>query len=190
MTDPASQADAASASTPDGDGPVRLSDRTAGGSPAANQGKTEPYPPTAGHQAPAGSSGPRPGGEAATGLPPAELAVDVGDPQAPSHPAASTRPFTHVASGPGPSARGVAQRARGQQGVAEEPIETDHAASAGAIRAAAPAALFSDAPDSAQTSASSRTPGDASSVPVASHDAAEGTSESMSTVQGARTPVE
>ena len=185
MTDPASQDEAASASTPDGgDGPVGLSDRTAGGSPAANQGKTEPYPPTAGHRAPAGSSGRTPGGEAPTGLPPAELAVGAGDPQAPSHPAASTRPFTDVASGPGPSARGVAQRAPGQQGVAEEPIETDHAASAASIRAAAPAAMFSDAPNS------SRTPGDASSVPVASHDAAEGTSQSMSRVQGARTPVE
>lgn len=175
MTDTPKAGEPGALSTPEGDGPVRIEDRTREGSPGANQGKTESYPPTSGHDAPGGSSGPAPGGEAPPGVPVSEIGLGAGDPQAPSHPASSTRPFTDVASGPPPSPEGTAQRARGQQGVAQEPIETDAAASSAAMT---PPFLSSDAP------------GDAQSVPVASDEAAEGTSETAPIVQGARTPVE
>lgn len=176
MTEPASQDQAAATSTPDGGGPVRLGERTSGGSPAANQSKTEPYPPSSGHAAPAGSSGAAPGGEAPTGVPQEQLGVGAADPQAPSHPGVAARPFTDVASGAGPVSTGQAQRATGSQGVPEEPIETDRAASGTAMTTPAP--TFSDAP------------GDAKTVPVVSHESLEGSSETAPTVQGARTPVE
>lgn len=175
MTDTPKAGEPGALSTPDGDGPVRVGDRTREGSPGANQSKTEPHPPTSGHDAPAGASGPAPGGGVVTGVPVSEIGLGAGDPQAPSHPVAADRPFTQVASGPPPSAEGTAQRARGQQGVAEEPIETDSAASAAAM---APPAGFSDAP------------GDAKSVPVVSDESSEGTSETAPIVQGVRTPVE
>ena len=69
-----------SGSTPtaDGQGTVDLSDRTGAGSPAANQTKVEPVPPTDKHPSPA-SSGP------VTGLDLDDLDVGSADPQAPAH---------------------------------------------------------------------------------------------------------
>ena len=132
MTDPAAQHDAAAGDRPQGDVPVTLGDRTRGGSPAANQGKTEPFPPTTGHRSPtgnsstgnspAGSSGPARAGEPVAGIPLERLGVGVTDPHAPSHPAAAARPFTAAPSGPSPQGYGAAQRAAGSQGAPEGPL--------------------------------------------------------------------
>lgn len=175
MTDTPNAGEPGALSTPEGDGPVRIEDRTREGSPGANQGTAEPAPSTSGSDAPAGSSGPADGSEAPAGVPVSEIGLGADDPQAPSHPAALPRPFPDVSSGPPPSPEGTAQRAPGQQGVAQEPIETDSAASSAAM---ADSVSFSDAP------------GDAQSVPVASDEAAEGTSETAPIVQGVRTPLE
>ena len=161
-------------STPgdEGEGIVGLADRTGGGAPAANQSKVEPVPPTPEHTSPDVAPGP------VSGLDPEEMRIGAADPQAPSHPAGGRRPdhgssYVEVAV-----EDGNAQRARGSQGVPAEPIGTDHDASA---------ARMSPADD---TSTSSTSAGAARGVPVASQDAAEGTSETASSVQGVRTPQE
>ncbi len=162
-------------STPadEGDGTVGLADRTDGGAPAANQTKVEPLPPSPGHTSPVDAPGP------VSGLDPDEMRIGAADPQAPSHPAGGRRP-DHGSSYVEVAAQdGAAQRARGSQGVPEEPIGTDHDGSA---------ARMSAGPDDTPTS--STCAGDARGVPVASQDAAAGTSETASSVQGVRTPQE
>ena len=161
-------------STPadEGDGTVGLADRTAGGAPAANQTKVEPVPPTPGHTAPDVASGP------VGGLDPDELRIGAADPQAPSHPAGGRRPDHGSSYDEAVVEDGTAQRARGSQGVPAEPIGSDHDAAAVRMRPAE------------DTSTSFTSAGDARGVPVAAQDAAEGTSETASSVQGVRTPQE
>lgn len=169
MTEPSSQDSAAAGSTPEGEGPVGLDDRTAGGAPAANQAQSSP--PVRGSHPTATDT------EPLDGVPVSELNVGAADAQAASHRVAAARPFTPSTSGPAPAQDGTAQRAPGSQGVSPEPVETDRAAAAMAM-----------APPSRLTPA--QAPGDAKGVPVGSGQAAEGTSETAPRVRGARTPVE
>ena len=161
MTTSHDQDAAAAASTPEGDGPITLGDRTGGGVPASNQ--RQGSPPAAAADVPAP-------------VPVDDLNVGAADAQSPSHQAASTRPFVDAASGAAPAGSGTAQRATGSQGVAQEPIETHRTLSAAAM--------------GAPSVGGAQAPGDAQGVPVVSSDAAEGTSESAPIVKGARTPVE
>jgi hypothetical protein len=158
-----------------GDGPVGLEDRTGRGgdtkgSPGANQAKAEPMPSTPGHRDPS-----------APLTPPLleDMNVGVGDPQAPSHPAAAgSASSVEVARAPSATAPagGSAHRTPGLQGStgADEAVETDVAASAAAMGA-------TGAPEHDDD------PGHASDVPVTSSDAAGGTSEQQDAVRGART---
>ena len=120
--------------TPDGDGPVDLDDRVAGGAPAANQRAHEHVHP---------------------GSVPS-MSVGEGDPQAPSHPAAGDR-WLH-----------------GGGDVSDSPEEQDTDVVQGA-------AQMADLDGLAGV-------GEPQGVPVASVDAASGTSEDHGVVQGARTP--
>ena len=144
----------------DGKGTVGLADRTAGGSPAANQIKVEPIPPTSGHPSPDAAPG------AVSGLDLDAMNVGATDPQAPSHPAGGDRPDHGPSYAELPAADEVAQRARGPQDKPDEPIRNRSAA---------------------RTSGPSASVGDAHGVPVAAQDAAEGTSETAHSVQGVRT---
>ena len=172
----------------EGAGPVGLEDRTrergsgAGddsGAPGANQAKAEPIPSTPGHRDPN-----------ARLEPPLLEDMNVGsvDPQAPSHPAASgSAPSVETgAAGPAATAApaasaGTSHRTPGMQGStgADEAVDTDVAAGAAAMRPTG-----SDSESDADFDAD---PGDAHGVPVASHDAAGGTSEQQDAVRGART---
>ena len=178
-------------STPaaDGEGVVDVGDRTAGGSPAANQAKTEPMPPTAAHDDPDEA-------EPATADVPDLGSMNVGaaDPQAPSHPAAAPAgdraggglPVEAPAAGPEQrdavatapqDTSGSAYRAPGSDGVpgAGETVETDVETSA----------ARTDVAGSPHTESGA---GDAAGVPVVSEERSPGTSQESSAVQGARTP--
>ena len=172
-------------------------DSTAPRDRAANQGKTEPMPPTTGHGDP--DAAPEPATVEAPDLD--SMSVGAGDPQAPSHPAAgptgdrghagiaaTATPTGAVASadvmaGPtGPAPRpqattGTAFRVAGSNGVegAEEQIDT-------AVDVSAARTNVVGTPGTAAG------PGDAHSVPVVSEEASPGTSEDSAVAQGSRTP--
>ena len=144
---------------------------------AANQGKTEPMPPTGAHDDPDAAPGPstveRPDLDS--------MNVGAADPQAPSHPSAAG--FTEALD-TGPSADGTAQgstgmafRAPGSDGEqpASEQIDTD-------------AALSAARTNPVGTAGTASGPGDAASVPVVSEDSSPGTSEDSAEAQGSRTP--
>lgn len=198
----------------DGDGPVDLGDRTSPGqsgagytgSPAGNQGKAEPMPPTPGHADPnAPLEAPSLG----------EMNVGAADPQTPRHPAAAhsqltvpapvrtpptdlggpgtvpsqDRPVVSAGSstgrGSGPevpvsSGGGSSGRAPGVLGHTgpDEAVETDMVA--GALQMG-PSTGSSPAPDD--------DPGQSQGVAVPAKDAAIGTSEEHAAVRGVRTPL-
>jgi hypothetical protein len=165
---------------------------------AANQGKTEPMPPTSGHGDPDAAPGP------ATVEEPdlASMSVGEGDPQAPSHPAAGPAgdpahsgisadetPTGGPASpsllagptgaAPRPQATtGTAFRQAGSNGTegAEEQVDTAMDVSAARTNPVG-------------TPGTAAGPGDASSVPVVSEEASPGTSENSAVAQGSRTPL-
>ena len=157
-----------------GDGTVGLEDRTGGGgdtkgSPGANQAKAEPMPSTPGHRDPSAPLTPPL---------PEDMNVGVGDPQAPSRPAAAgSASSVEVARAPSATAPagGSAHRTPGVQGSTgiDEAVETDVAASAAAMHTSVPPG--------------DHDPGSAPGVPVTSPDAAGGTSEEQDAVRGART---
>ena len=166
--------------------------------PAANQGKTEPMPPTSGHADPDAAT------EPATVEEPDLASMNVGaaDPQAPSHPAAApagdrahagvtaAETPTDVVSAPGvlasptgaaprPQATtGIAFRVPGSNGVegAEEQIDT-------AVDVSAARTNVVGTPGTAAG------PGDAQGVPVVSEESSPGTSEDSAVAQGSRTPL-
>jgi hypothetical protein len=171
-----------------GDGPVGLEDRTSTdekGSPATNQAKAEPIPPTRGAADPT-----------APLAPPLleDMNVSAGDPQAPSHPLAAAgsgggtpvdgprapqvaddagsdrRPRVPASTTPGRS-----HRAPGLQGEPSpaESVETDVDDSAAAMRR-----------DTGREAGAGQVHG----VPVPSETPSPGTSEEHGAVQGARTP--
>jgi hypothetical protein len=165
---------------------------------AANQGKTEPMPPTSGHADP--DAAPEPSTVEEPDLD--SMTVGARDPQAPSHAAAgpagdranagipaeqtptADAPSAAVLAGPTGAAprpqatTGTAFRAPGSTGVegAEEQIET-------AVDTSAARTNVVGTPGTAAG------PGDAKSVPVVSEDASAGTSEESAVAQGARTPL-
>ena len=165
---------------------------------AANQGKTEPMPPTSGHSDP--DAAPEPATVEEPDL--ESMSVGARDPQAPSHPAAGPAgdpahsgiatgetPVGDTASAavlagptgaaPRPQATtGTAFRVPGSNGVegAEEQLET--AADVSAART-----------NVVGTPGTAAGPGDASSVPVVSEEASPGTSEDSAVAQGSRTPM-
>jgi hypothetical protein len=149
------------------------------GSAAANQHKTEPMPPTQGHDQP----------DAASTRPEApdlgSMNVGANDPQAPhrdgaagatSVPSASDVPAeqTPVLTGESP---GTGYRQPGSMGSTgpDEQIETD------IVRSAQNASPVG-------TPGTDSGPGDAGAVPVVSAYPAEGTSEESAIAQGTRTP--
>ena len=153
-------------------------DVTPGGSEprdrAANQGKTEPMPPTSGHDDP--DAAPEPSTVEEPDL--ESMNVGARDPQAPSHPAAGAAPISPGEAAPLPQvATGAAFRAPGSQGVegADEQLET-------AVDVSAARTNVVGTPGTAAG------PGDASSVPVVSEEASPGTSEDSAVAQGSRTP--
>ena len=178
-------------STPaaDGEGVVDVGDRTDGGSPAANQSKTEPMPPTAAHDDPDGAE------PASVEVPDlGSMNVGAADPQAPSHPAAGPAgdradaglPVDAAAAGPeqrepvaaGPQdTTGAAYRAPGSDGQpgAGETVGTD-------VDTSAARTNVEGSPDTESGA------GDAAGVPVVSEERSPGTSQESSAVQGARTP--
>ena len=189
-------------STPadDGQGVVRVGDRTEGGAPAANQSKTEPMPPTTGHNDP--DAAPQPATVEAPDLD--SMNVGAADPQAPSHPSAADAgdrsgsgiasagtPSTADAAGPAlgtPTGVGLAggdqhtsgsafraPGSHGTEGLGEQ-IETDVEASAAETTPSGTAGAPSGS-------------GDAASVPVVSEDASPGTSQESPQTHGARTPL-
>lgn len=148
---------------------------------AANQGKTEPMPPTASHDDPDAAPGP------ATVERPDLDSMNVGtaDPQAPSHPSAGSHSagFTEAvdtgaaAEGTAQGSTGMAFRAPGSDGAqpASEQIDTDVQLSAARTTPAGAAGTPSG-------------PGDAAGVPVVSEESSPGTSEDSAEAQGSRTP--
>jgi hypothetical protein len=143
---------------------------------AANQGKTEPMPPTAGHSDP--DSAPAPATVEEPDLD--SMSVGARDPQAPSHPAAAgVRAASPTEAAPRPQvASGTAFRAPGSVGVegADEQIDTAMETSAARTNVAG-------------TPGTAAGTGDAQSVPVGSEEASPGTSEQSSVAQGSRTPL-
>ena len=148
---------------------------------AANQGKTEPMPPTGAHDDP--DAAPEPSTVERPDLD--SRNVGAADPQAPSHPSAGDHPagFTEAVD-TGPAADGTAQgstgmafRAPGSDGdqPASEQIDTDVALSAARTNPVGTAGTASG-------------PGDAASVPVVSEESSPGTSEDSAEAQGSRTP--
>ena len=171
-------------STPraDGDAVVDLGDRTDDGAPAANQSKTEPMPPSPSHGDPDAAPAP-----ATVEVPDLEsMNVGAGDPQAPSHPAATemSRSGSGIAATETPvggadlSTPGTAFRAPGSMGAAgaDEQVETDVELSAARTDVAGNPGTPSGA-------------GDASSVPVVSEEPSPGTSQESAQAQGSRTPL-
>ena len=149
---------------------------TDGGSRAANQGKTEPMPPTGAHDDPDAAPRPR------TVERPDLDSMNVGavDPQAPSHPSAGRS--APGATDPGgdrtpQGSTGMAFRAPGSDGAqpAGEQIDTDVALSAART-------------DVAGVAGTATGPGDAAGVPVVSEQSSPGTSQESGQAQGSRTP--
>ena len=148
---------------------------------AANQGKTEPMPPTGAHDDP--DAAPRPTTVERPDLD--SMNVGAADPQAPSHPAAGANPagFTEVvdtepaAEGTAQGSTGMAFRAPGSDGAqpASEQIDTDVQLSAARTNPVGTAGTASG-------------PGDAADVPVVSEESSPGTSEDSAEAQGSRTP--
>ena len=165
---------------------------------AANQGKTEPMPPTSGHDVP--DAAPEPSTVEEPDLD--SMSVGARDPQAPSHPAAGPAAdpaHSGIAAGqtptgaapsaallasptgatPRPQATtGTAFRVPGSNGIegAEEQIDT-------AVDLSAARTNVVGTPGTASG------PGDAKSVPVGSAEPSPGTSEESSVAQGSRTPL-
>jgi hypothetical protein len=143
---------------------------------AANQGKTEPMPPTSGHSDP--DAAPEPATVEKPDLD--SMSVGARDPQAPSHPAvAGTAPVRTTEGAPQPQvATGAAFRAPGSMGVegADEQIDT-------AVELSAARTNVAGTPGTAAG------PGDAQSVPAGAEEASPGTSEESSVAQGSRTPL-
>jgi hypothetical protein len=154
-----------------------------GGSRAANQGKTEPMPPTGAHDDPVAAPGPttveRPDLDS--------MNVGAADPQAPSHPSAGAvagagftepEPTTRGASGPAQGSTGMAFRAPGSDGSGPdgEQIDTDVERSAARTNVVGAAGTPSG-------------PGDAAGVPVVSDQPSPGTSQDSGQAQGSRTPL-
>ncbi len=186
----------------EGDGPVGLQDRTRTdekGSPATNQAKAEPMPPTPGHRDPTATLTPPPLDEMTVGADdpqrpsfgaPAPVAAGVGPANAPrdlSGPGAAPaeeRPTVDATATtgtdlgpevPGSSTPGESHRAPGLQGRTSpaEQVETDvEDSAAGMVR------------DTGRPSGS----GDVHGVPVPTETPSAGTSEEHGVVQGARIP--
>jgi hypothetical protein len=131
------------------------------GSPAANQGKTEPMPPTQGHGDPDAAPDPttveRPK--------PDGMTVGAADPQAPSHDGAAGATAQ-------PSLSGTPSE---QNPVLSGELETDMERSAQNTSVVG-------------TSGTTSGPGDGRGVPVTSDEAAPGTSQDSAVAQGSRTP--
>ena len=167
-------------SQPEGDRPVRLSDRTepgGQGSPDTNQAKAEPMSPTPDHPEPA----------AVPTL--ASMNVGSADPQAPAHPAA-----TATAGGPGgsppqelsgraDSSDGSAQRAPGSLGDAPGGEAFGVDVDAGAQRLD-PTGGPGDRPGLSVGQ------GDTGPSPASGHAPLEGSSEEQQIVTGTRLPAE
>jgi hypothetical protein len=192
----------------EGAGPVGLEDRTRTdekGSPATNQGKAEPIPPTPGHGDPA----------APAAEPPtlAQMNVGAADPQAPSHPAVSTPPGPLTGAPPtalgGPGAApaesrpltdpttatgldlgpekpyqhtdGTSHRAPGMVGATGSGEAVDSDVHAGAARMQGLHPADSSTPDMS-------VPADTGGVPSSGGTPAPGTSEELTAVRGTKLP--
>ena len=192
--------EAGAGSTPadEGEGVVGLGSRTGGGSPAANQSKTEPMPPTSGHGDP--DAAPEP-----TLVEPADLgsmSVGAADPQSPSHALAAAPGDRHTAGLPElqTSARGDwIGNSTGEDLGPPTAAEAAFPSSGQAFRAAGSNGVEGEQEQlstDVEVSASRMTPavgvesgpGDAAGVPVASEDAAAGTSEESAVAKGLRAP--
>jgi len=167
-------------SQPEGDGPVRLADRTepgGEGSPDTNQAKAEPMSP---------SDHPDP--EGAPSL--SSMNVPATDPQAPSHAGAAAGGQARVVAPAGsdePGA-GTSHRAAGLQGTTPpgESVETDVVAGAAAMQAPVAPAGGPDGPHGESSSGS----GDAGPAPGPGGTPLAGSSEELPVVQGVRRPAE
>jgi len=180
-----------------GDGPVGLGDRTrpdAQGSPATNQGRTEPIPPTGKQADPDPDKDATSVGSAASQLPsPPGLPVDPvpapGPPDGPRNAGAAPpdqRPVVDPPSSAGPHAHvsdtpGSARRPPLSQGESPEEQESDVTAGAAQMTVSESSALAG--PDGSAAGSG----GDAQGVPSLGEISSGGTSEQMAPVQGVRT---
>jgi hypothetical protein len=174
---------------------------------AANQGKTEPMPPTATHADP--DAAPDPASVETPGLD--SMTVGSADPQAPSHPAAGAQSMpgpsdvpserTPVLTGADPADQLPAAHAGTTTGRGSGPVEPVQDSAGHGHRQ--PGSLGSTGPDEqietdversarhatpAGSAGADSGPGDAGGVPVTSAYPAEGSSEDSPIAQGTRTP--